>query len=219
MKKFMEKFVMVLAVVAMGVSIGCRTTVRATSEKRPDFTRSEVKITGSGDKLSEIVGSGIAVDGSHDDPNAVIQSINSKQESSGADVIIGSVMGPLVTLLTGVIDMQMKQALRNVQNYGGTGTQATQDGDYYSFAGSTTGSSNNAIIAGYDAVPGEGGVGVYGYHTCSRCQAYVREHGSIIDYWKYRDVALQALKDRGFSGGPVSCPLLITEDSYQMMAK
>ena len=70
--------------------------------------------------------------------------------------------------------------------------------------------------AGFTAQPGEGGVGIYGSPDCGYCRTYLQTHGGeMIDYWQHRQIALNALKDRGYSGA-VQFPLEITVDSYRM---
>ena len=204
-----------LLLVALMVATGCQTTLRAKAEKTtPEglVVKSELLLKANGDKMAEIMAEGAFAEAPLDDPGAGINKAGAKQESSGTDAILAAIIPPLVN---GFTTLAANRSLYNAT----TGAQGVQGSDYYSFAGSSTGSDNNAVVAGFDAVPGDGGIGVYGSPDCSRCQAYVKAHGPIINYWTYRSTAQAALKARAFSGTSVQFPLMITEDSYQMQVK
>ena len=223
MRKFIEenyRIVAIIGLVAIGFIVlcfgtGCATQVNANTRKevKPDGTiiyDSSVRASARGDQASKLVGEGVYAEASEDEPMAGIRKFEGEQKSSGTDAILAAVIGPLVNGLVNAYTFRPST----------TATQIEQGSGDYTFAGSSTDSGNNAVVAGFGAVPGEGGIGVYGSPDCPRCRAYIATHGvDIIDYWTYRSTALAALKARAFSGGSVQFPLLITEDSYQMQAK
>lgn len=206
----------VLLLTVLMVTTGCQTMLRAKAEKQtPEglMVRSELLLRASGDKVAEIMAEGAFVEAPLDDPGAGINKAGAKQESSGTDAILAAIIPPLVN---GFTTLAANRSLYNA----GTVAQGESGGGDYSFTGGTSGLSGDAPAPRFGAVPGDGGVGVYGEPSCPKCQAYIAKHDvDLIDYWKYRAVARQSLVDRGYTGTVVKFPLLITEDSYMMEAK
>lgn len=226
MRKFIKTYYSHIAIVAMLVvafivmclSTGCATKVNATTRKeiKPDGTiicDSNVRASARGDQASKLVGEGVYAEAGEEQPMAGIRKFEGEQKSSGTDAILAAVIGPLVNGLVNAYTFRTATATPQIEQGSGD----------YSFTGGTsglTGTPTGATVAGFTATPGVGGIGVYGSPDCSRCRAYIANHGGeMIDYWTYRSTALAALKERAFSGGSVQFPLLITEDSYQMQAK
>ncbi len=101
----------------------------------------------------------------------------------------------------------------------GSDYETEEGGSSCDVAGGGENDPNIGDIAGFTAVPGDNGVGVYGRPTCSRSLSYVRNNEvDIINYDKYRGTAISALKDRGHSG-TIELPVEITADGFTMKVK
>ena len=93
--------------------------------------------------------------------------------------------------------------------------------------GSSDGAPDAASTAysadGFAGQPGPDGTGVYGRPSCSRCQAYKRNHPDTpiinIDEPGNRSAMWGALRARGYRADLVDLPVLIIAETYTTAAK
>lgn len=209
-KMHMKKLIMFAAMLAaVGMVAGCFTSATAYTEtKHADgsVTVSRVNVIGTGDKASEIAAEGLFADGAADDLGAGVKTASANQKSTGIDGTVNALAGLMGSMAQFMAATQMMAPVAAVQP---TAT-ATPNAAPYTFAAATT---------GYNGIPGENGIGVYGRSGCGRCAAYAAAHPdvAIIDIADARNRAAMwdALRARNFpSSTSVALPVQITETGY-----
>ena len=214
----MKKAMMFAALAAVvGMVAGCATWAGAHTKKtiHPDGTivlESDVSVTGTGDKASQVAAEGLFADGDIDDLGAGVKTAKASQQSTG----IKEMLEGMGVLLTGIGQLVAKTqgvpVAAAVAGLTDTAPEALAD------AGDIEYSAD-----GYGGVPGANGVGVYGKPSCSRCRAYVSAHpdAQIIDVRVAANKAAlwAALKSMGYSGASVGLPVVVTEAGYTQAAK
>ena len=226
------KKLMMLAAVAVSVSMitGCLTrTLAQTKTTKPDGTVTEslVSVTGIGDKASEVASKGLFADGTPETLGAGVADAKASQQSTGVKETLEGMgglltgIGQLVATSQGIpVTPAVSIAPAASSALAGAGTVQDDSAEYIS---ATKAYSDE----GYDGVPGEDGVGVYGMASCSGCRAYKAAHPDvkIIDIGVTANHAAmwEALKaDKPgfkFDGASVSLPIVITADGYTQAAK
>lgn len=191
------------------VLVGCMSSATAWTEKRTTkdgviIERSKVSIIGTGDKASQIASEGVFADGGIDDLGAGVKKASASQQSSGIDGTlrgIGELLGGVAQLMEVQRPMISTLEYRPVDEIEGNRMVW-----------------GNRPTTGYNGVPGEGGVGVYGRWGCGRTRAYQERHGVEIvdvDVGDHLAVLRQALRVRGkASNEGLAYPIVVTEDSY-----
>lgn len=184
---------------------GCITSISATHEDATTGISSRVRVLATGSQ-SEALAKGFDAG----PQGAILEDASGKQDST--------------IFVEAIRDIAVAVAPLFVRGGsgggGGGGGGGTGDASYASPPSSDT-STVAAPTAGYSAVPGEGGVGVYGRATCGNCQAYRRAHPEteLIDIDVYRADMWQALRARGFTGAGVTLPVAILADNFVEKAK
>ena len=214
------------AVIVMACALllaGCNSVSEARYSKTPDGTvLHTVRISGRGDKTSEVTAQGMFAD----DDGAGVAKAGATQQSSGiADSM--RAFGDMTGLIAQAIGVGIGIGRGGFVAEAGGAVGNTSG----AFAGGMTGSSDGAPDAastahsaeGFTGTPGPDGAGVYGRPSCSRCRAYKRSHPDTaiinIDEAGHRSAMWNALRSRGYSGGYVDLPVLITAEAYTTAAK
>jgi len=215
----MKKKMMMLAALAAvaGMTAGCFTSAVAFTKKTaPDgtVTESKVKIVGTGDKASQIAAEGLFADGAADDLGAGVKTASANQKSSGVKETLegmGVLLSGIGTLVAKTQGVPVPSAVAGAESVIQNPEAGTEGGD-------TEYSSD-----GYAGAPGADGVGVYGRPGCSRCRSYKAAHPETqiidIDSAGNRADMWAALKLRGFTGGSVDLPVVITDSGYTQRAQ
>ncbi len=209
----MKTLISVAAILAAcGMVAGCFTSATAYTEKtNPDGTKtvSRVSVIGTGDKASQVAAEGLFADGAADDLGAGVKTASANQKSTG----IKETLEGMGVLLTGIGSLVAKTQGIPV------GAIAPVSTDTAPAVSAETDHSTE----GFSASPGAAGEGVYGRPSCSRCQAYKAAHPDVqmidIDVAANRADMWAALKLRGFTGGSVDLPVVITADGFTQAAK
>ena len=227
------KKLMMLAAVAVSVSMiaGCMTrTLAQTKTTKPDGTVTEslVSVIGTGDKASEVASKGLFADGTPETLGAGVADAKASQQSTG----IKETLEGMGVLLTGIGQLVAKSqgipvtpavSVAPAASSAPAGARCTVQDDSVEYIPATEAYSDD----GYGGVPGEGGVGVYGRVSCSRCREYRAAHPDVkiidIGVTANRAAMWEALKaDKPgfkFDGASVSLPVVITADGYTQAAK
>ena len=197
---------------------GCNSVSEARYSKSPDGTvLHTVRISGRGDKASEVTAQGMFAD----DDGAGVAKAGAMQQSTGiADSM--RAFGEMSGVIAQAIGMGI--------GIGRGGLVAEAGGTSGTFAGNMTGSTDSQAPSstayspdGFAGQPGPDGTGVYGRPSCSRCQAYKRSHPDVqvinIDEPGNRSAMWDALRSRGYGAGSVDLPVLITAEAYSTAAK
>lgn len=196
------------------VLVGCMSSATAWTEKRTTkdgviIERSKVSIIGTGDKASQIASEGLFADGGIDDLGAGVKKASANQQSSGIDGTlrgIGELLGGVAQLMEVQRPMISTLEYRPVDEIEGNRMVW-----------------GNRPTTGYNGVPGEGGVGVYGHHNCTLTKNYQERHGVEIINTYYPDnlAALRAaLRARGKPPTEgIKYPVVVTADDYTEQAK
>jgi len=214
----MKKMMMFAAVLAaVGTVAGCFTSATAYTEKtNPDGTKtvSRVSVIGTGDKASQVAAEGLFADGAADDLGAGVKTASANQKSSGVKETLegmGVLLSGIGTLVAKTQGVPVPSAVAGAESVIQNPEAGTEGGD-------TEYSSD-----GYAGAPGADGVGVYGRPGCSRCRSYKAAHPETqiidIDSAGNRADMWAALKLRGFTGGSVDLPVVITDSGYTQRAQ
>ena len=198
---------------------GCNSVSEARYSKTTDgAVLHTVRISGRGDKASEVTAQGMFAD----DDGAGVARAGANQQSTGiADSM--RAFGEMSGVIAQAIGMGIGIGRGGfVAEAGGAvgGTSGT-------FAGSSDGAPDTASTAysteGFAGQPGPDGTGVYGRPSCARCQAYKRSHPDTaiinIDEQGNRSAMWGALRSRGYSAGSVDLPVLITAEAFTTAAR
>lgn len=206
----------------MLVVAGCFTSATALTEKTaPDgtFTRSSVRVVGTGDKASEVAAEGMFADGAEGDEGAGVRNAKASQQSTGIKEAfegLGAVLGPIA------------QAWMNSQGVkvssGSSASTSTTVGSQESITEASSYISDIEYTAEkYTGVPLADGVGAYGKTGCPRCRAYVEAHPEVemIDLasLENRVTMWNALRRLGYKGDNVALPVVISPTGYTQSAK
>jgi hypothetical protein len=149
-------------------------------------------------------------DGADDALGAGVKTANATQQSTGIEGTLsglGDLMGGMAQFMLATQSLKVPAAREYADALSGeTDVKPAATGS-----------------AGYDAVPGAGGVGVYGRPSCAKCQAYKAAHPDVaivnIDDAANRTAMWAALENRGFKGSTVALPVQITADGYAQGVK
>ncbi len=213
----MKKLMMFAALAAVaGMTAGCFTSAGAHTKKtiHPDGTivlESDVSVTGTGDKASQVAAEGLFADGDIDDLGAGVKNASATQQSTG----IKETLEGMGVLLTGIGNLVNRAQGVPIASSAASG--ATLDADTLEASAETA-----AAASGYGGIPGTDGIGVYGQPTCSRCRAYKSAHPEteIIDVRvAANEAALRSALKRLGHTGTISLPVEITATGFTQAAK
>lgn len=214
MKKLMTAFAMLAAV---SLIAGCFTSATARTKRTVAkdgvvTLESEVSIVGTGDKASEVAAEGLFADGTSEDLGSGVKNAKTSQQSTGIEGTLnglGDLMGGMAQFMLAAQSLKVPAAVASA-------SVAPESGETDVKPAATS-------SAGYDAVPGAGGVGVYGRPSCAKCRAYKAAHPDVaivnIDDAANRTAMWAALENRGFKGSTVALPVQITADGYALGVK
>ena len=221
----MKKMMMfAAALAAVGMVAGCFTSATAYTKKTaPDgtVTESRISVTGTGDKASQVAAEGLYADGAPDDLGAGVKTASASQQSTGIAEsfrAFGDMTGVIAQAIGVGIGIGRGGFVAEAGGAAGGNSGAFPDNVAQGTPDSTAYSPD-----GFAGQPGPDGAGVYGRPSCSRCQAYKRAHPDAqiinIDEAGHRSAMWNALRSRGYSGGYVDLPVLITAEAYTTAAK
>lgn len=202
---------------------GCNSVSEARYSKTTDgAVLHTVRISGRGDKASEVTAQGMFAD----DDGAGVAKAGASQQSTGiADSM--RAFGEMSGVIAQAIGMGIGIGRGGFVAEAGGAVGSTSG----TFAGSVTGSSDGApdtastaySAEGFAGQPGTDGTGVYGRPSCSRCQAYKRSHPDTaiidIDEPGNRSAMWRALRSRGYGAGSIDLPVLISANGYTQSAR
>lgn len=221
-------FSIISMAVAMAFVAGCFTKATAYTERTNTdgtITVSHVSIIGTGDKVSQIAADGLFADGTDEDLGAGVKKASASQQSTG----IGETLSGVGVLIGNIA--KLTAASQGVPVGASDTAPASAVAVETATASSNLGvdAESNALpetaysSEGYGASPGDGGVGVYGRPSCSRCRAYKAAHPETaivnIDDSANRTAMWAALKRLGYTGSSVSLPVYVSESAYVAPAK
>ena len=210
----MKKMMMGAAVLAAcGMVAGCFTSATAYTKKTlvdGTVTESRVSVIGTGDKASQVAAEGLFADGAADDLGAGVKTASANQKSSG----VKETLEGMGVLLSGLGSLMARPQVLSVQ----AGAASAERGYTYD-----TDPSYDTTPTGYNGVPGENGIGVYGRSGCGRCAAYAAAHPDVqmidIDIAANRADMWAALRARGYTGRTAALPVAVTAEGYALGAK
>lgn len=222
----MKKLMTLAAAAALMATAGCMTRTLAqtkTTHLDGTVTESLVSVIGIGDKASEVASKGLFADGTVETLGAGVADAKASQQSTG----VKETLDGMGVLLGGIGQLVAKSQGIPVTSAVSLSPVPAADTDCDTSAVEYIPATVTYSGDGYDGVPGEGGIGVYGRPSCSRCRDYKASHPDVkiidLDVQANKSAMWAALKaDKPgfkFTGSSVSLPVVVTADGYTPAAK